>query len=91
MKCDMCKNEVNDGVQCAGCKRNLDYSCAGISETGYRKLGPERRAVWKCPQCKLLRTYPEEKSITDAIHTTRILMEAHRNDKKVLYMVFIDL
>ncbi|KAL4702319.1 hypothetical protein ACJJTC_006925 [Scirpophaga incertulas] len=58
MKCAECETEFNDGVQCGMCKRHLDFVCANISETGYRKLGVERRATWKCPQCKLAPSSP---------------------------------
>ncbi|XP_045539862.1 uncharacterized protein LOC123722363 [Papilio machaon] len=30
----------------------LDFGCANITESGWRKLGTERRAQWKCPQCR---------------------------------------
>lgn len=49
----MCDCLTNDGVQCSVCKHHLCFSCGGISEAGYRKLGSDRRASWKCPQCKL--------------------------------------
>lgn len=53
MKCAICGESFNDGVQCGACKKHLDFSCANISEAGYRKLGSERRSAWKCPQCRL--------------------------------------
>lgn len=53
MKCFSCDCVSNDGVQCSVCKQNLCFACAGISETGYRKLGPDRRALWKCSKCKV--------------------------------------
>ncbi|CAH0405357.1 unnamed protein product [Chilo suppressalis] len=56
MKCAVCDASFNDGVQCGACKKYLDFNCANITETGYRKLGPERRLAWKCPQCKLSRS-----------------------------------
>lgn len=52
MKCASCNTYFNDGVSCNGCKRDFDFGCALISEAGYRKLGPDRRAQWRCPQCK---------------------------------------
>lgn len=51
-KCASCNKQFNDGVQCQGCKRHLDFSCASITEVGYRKLGAERRASWRCPICR---------------------------------------
>lgn len=54
MICIICNSASSDGVQCRVCKHHLCFSCGGISEGGYRKLGPDRRASWKCPHCKLL-------------------------------------
>lgn len=54
MNCASCGELFNDGVQCGSCKKQLDFGCANITETGYRRLGPERRASWKCPSCRLL-------------------------------------
>lgn len=34
------------------CKQHFDFACAGISESGFRKLGEERRGMWRCPSCK---------------------------------------
>jgi hypothetical protein len=53
MNCFICNCTTNDGVQCSVCKKHLCYSCGGITESGYRKLGSDRRGAWKCPQCKL--------------------------------------
>lgn len=50
--CAVCNDQFNDGVQCTSCKKHLDFSCAGISEIGWRKLGADRRAQWKCPACR---------------------------------------
>ncbi|XP_060809933.1 uncharacterized protein LOC132904025 [Amyelois transitella] len=50
--CRRCNESFNDGVQCSSCKKFYDFACAGITEAGYRKLGPDRRAVWKCTTCK---------------------------------------
>lgn len=52
MNCFICNCFTNDGVQCSVCTHQLCFSCGGVSEAGYRKLGPDRRASWKCPQCK---------------------------------------
>lgn len=54
MNCATCSELFNDGVQCGSCKKHFDFGCANITETGYRRLGPERRATWKCPACRLL-------------------------------------
>lgn len=52
MNCALCNNAFNDGVQCSSCMKYLDFACAGITESGYRKLGVDRRAAWKCSQCR---------------------------------------
>lgn len=52
MKCSACGESFNDGVQCVACKKRLDFGCAQISETGWRKLGSERRAAWRCSACR---------------------------------------
>ncbi|CAH2105765.1 unnamed protein product [Euphydryas editha] len=53
MKCAACGDNFNDGVFCSGCNRHLDFGCASIGEVGYRRLGRERQASWRCPQCKI--------------------------------------
>lgn len=53
MKCALCNADFNDGAQCSVCKKHLDFGCASITESGYRKLGPDRMAKWRCPQCKI--------------------------------------
>lgn len=53
MKCASCNNHFKDGVFCNGCKRTyLDFACALRTEAYYRKLDPDRRVHWRCPQCK---------------------------------------
>lgn len=69
MICFSCKCVTSDGVQCSGCKQHRCYPCGGISEAGYRKLGPDRRASWKCHQCKLSMT-PASSSMNSATPTT---------------------
>lgn len=58
MKCSTCGSTFNDGVQCGVCKKHLDFGCAQITETGWRKLGNERRAAWKCSTCRTLSPTP---------------------------------
>lgn len=53
MKCASCDIDFNDGVQCTSCLRHLDFGCASITEAGWRKLGNDRRAVWRCPKCRI--------------------------------------
>lgn len=50
-KCKSCDNEFRDGVLCSVCQGRFDFVCAGITETGYRRLG-ERKSTWRCPSCK---------------------------------------
>ncbi|CAG4985535.1 unnamed protein product [Parnassius apollo] len=50
--CESCSNEFNDGAQCYVCKKYYDFGCAGITKRGFRNLGADRRAQWKCLQCK---------------------------------------
>lgn len=52
MKCAECGVSFNDGVQCSTCKKHLDFKCANISEAGYKKLGADRKAIWKCAHCR---------------------------------------
>ncbi|KAL4718904.1 hypothetical protein ACJJTC_011513, partial [Scirpophaga incertulas] len=33
--------------------RHLDFGCANIAEVGYRRLGRDRQASWRCAQCKV--------------------------------------
>ncbi|CAG5008737.1 unnamed protein product [Parnassius apollo] len=49
--CESCSNEFNDGAQCYVCKKHYGFGCAGITERGFRNLGADRRAQWKCLQC----------------------------------------
>lgn len=58
MKCAACGLNFTDGVQCGACQKHLDYNCALISEAGWRKLGADRRAAWKCYSCKGLSPKP---------------------------------
>ncbi|KAL0841563.1 hypothetical protein ABMA28_015222 [Loxostege sticticalis] len=52
MKCAECGVSFNDGVQCSTFKKHLDFKCANISEAGYKKLGADRKAIWKCAHCR---------------------------------------
>lgn len=52
MQCAICASSIGDGVRCSGCDRDIGFCCANISEQGYRKLGADRRAAWKCLACK---------------------------------------
>lgn len=49
--CASCGLQHSEGPACCLCKQHYDFSCAGITEGGYRKLG-DRRNSWRCPKCK---------------------------------------
>lgn len=50
--CARCGAEHSEGTVCSVCKRNYDFQCSGVTESGYRKLG-DRKNTWRCPGCKL--------------------------------------
>lgn len=50
--CSACGDQFNDGVQCTACMKWLDFSCAQLTEVGWRRLGEQRRSDWKCPCCR---------------------------------------
>lgn len=52
MFCLTCHNDISDGTQCSICQKLNCFTCSGITEGGYRKLGADRQAVWKCPLCR---------------------------------------
>lgn len=49
--CNACGVKHNDGPICSVCKQQYDYTCSGVTEGGYRKLG-DRKNSWRCPKCK---------------------------------------
>lgn len=51
--CAVCNIQFSDGVYCTSCRKDMDFGCAKISEVGWKKLGVDRRAQWKCPMCKI--------------------------------------
>lgn len=51
-KCAVCESSVSDTAYCAGCNKHFGFCCASVTEAGYRKLGAERRASWRCARCK---------------------------------------
>lgn len=60
MKCVTCNKNFADGagVQCAICGTHFDFSCASIIESGWKRLGAERRSAWKCSSCKAASPIP---------------------------------
>lgn len=55
-ECAVCKVSISDSVYCATCTNHYGFCCATITEAGYRRLGAERKAAWKCAKCKLNNT-----------------------------------
>lgn len=53
MKCDLCDDNFNVGVQCRSCKKQLDFRCASKFETDWRNLSGDRTAAWECPSCRI--------------------------------------
>ncbi|XP_037297713.1 uncharacterized protein LOC119190286 [Manduca sexta] len=49
--CGACGDLLTDGVNCTSCCQALHYHCAGITESGFRKLG-DRKLTWRCMKCK---------------------------------------
>lgn len=54
MFCSKCKEPVTDFVLCQGgkCDGRYHYHCAGVSESTYRKMGNEKKALWRCLVCR---------------------------------------
>lgn len=53
MKCANCACDVHDdAVHCGGCDSYFDFTCANVKETTYRKYGPDKKAAWRCSECK---------------------------------------
>ncbi|CAK1544543.1 unnamed protein product [Leptosia nina] len=50
--CPKCRKQVSDSVLCSQCDEMLHYGCAGVTETSYRKMGPEKRGAWRCLNCR---------------------------------------
>ena len=53
MLCGKCKESVTDSVFCGRCDGNYHYTCAGLSESSYRRMGQEKKAAWRCAQCRI--------------------------------------
>lgn len=67
-KCKSCEVDFRDGAQCSICQGRFDFGCAGVTETGYRRLG-DRKSTWKCSTCKSARAaspLPPSSSATSA-------------------------
>ncbi|XP_038219562.1 uncharacterized protein LOC119837857 [Zerene cesonia] len=51
-KCKSCDSEFRDGAMCSICLNHYDFPCAGITESGWRRLG-DRKLSWRCSACKV--------------------------------------
>ncbi|KAG7297444.1 hypothetical protein JYU34_019437 [Plutella xylostella] len=49
--CATCADNVGHGPDCSSCKSRYHFSCAGISERGYDRLGTGK-ATWICSSCR---------------------------------------
>lgn len=50
-RCAGCTETVGDGPECSICKKTFHFSCGGISERGFARLG-SGRASWMCTTCR---------------------------------------
>ncbi|XP_013147156.1 PREDICTED: uncharacterized protein LOC106110022 [Papilio polytes] len=86
--CSLCNTKFTDGVQCASCKKVLDFGCANISESGWRKLGADRRAQWRCASCKLsspvASALPAQAEATDSAASLETILREIRDMKRQL-------
>lgn len=73
--CALCSISFSDGVQCAKCRKYLDFGCAGISENGWRRLGSDRRSAWKCPSCRISSPAPSPVKTPEPASIETILYE----------------
>uniref|UniRef100_A0A8D8ZBT7 Zinc finger PHD-type domain-containing protein n=1 Tax=Cacopsylla melanoneura TaxID=428564 RepID=A0A8D8ZBT7_9HEMI len=55
MSCSRCEDSLilEDAIKCSMCENSMHYGCGSMTETSFRKLGKERKLVWKCPDCKM--------------------------------------
>ncbi|CAG9132768.1 unnamed protein product [Plutella xylostella] len=58
MLCFDCNATCGDGAKCASCSKDKCFSCANITERGFRNLGSERRAAWTCLKCRIASPNP---------------------------------
>lgn len=79
MHCARCNAVVNDTAQCSCCKKVLGFCCAGVSEQGYRKLGAERRSVWRCSSCRAEATSPLPTSESVTLDSIMLELRSMKN------------
>ncbi|XP_017300142.2 uncharacterized protein LOC108252575 isoform X1 [Diaphorina citri] len=53
-KCFKCKDAVctEDQLTCQNCKNPFHFMCVGQAESSFRKMSKDRKAGWKCIDCK---------------------------------------
>lgn len=77
MHCAVCGIHFNDGVQCNACKSHLDFGCAQVSETTWRKMGIDKRTAWKCSSCRTASPSPapssDPASLADVLAEIRVV------------------
>lgn len=66
--CQKCNSEVQDKINCTGCKLNYCLNCAGISQVLYQcmKNGELVNFHWTCDCCKSM--FPTLENIAGAVH-----------------------
>uniref|UniRef100_A0A8D8ZA45 Zinc finger PHD-type domain-containing protein n=1 Tax=Cacopsylla melanoneura TaxID=428564 RepID=A0A8D8ZA45_9HEMI len=66
MSCSRCEDTLllEDAIKCTVCDNSFHFGCGGLTETSFRKLGKERKLVWKCQDCK------SKKDVTSKTPTT---------------------
>lgn len=57
MDCNKCSTvlKIEDSLKCCTCQKHLHYSCAGLSDSDYKKILPMNKTKWKCTVCKPLK------------------------------------
>lgn len=68
-------NATFNDVQCGTCKKHFDFGCVNMTETGWKKLGPDRRALWKCATCRASSTSPSVHPVSEPVSNETILSE----------------
>jgi len=51
-KCSVCKEQVNDGVECEICEHWFHTPCADLSKTTMKALEEDKSLHWYCDGCR---------------------------------------
>ncbi|CAG9790363.1 unnamed protein product [Diatraea saccharalis] len=73
MLCAKCNNAVTDFASCSLCEGNFHYGCAGVTESGYRRMGLEKKAAWRCMSCRTKSTETGGSAIAEVLKEIRNL------------------